>query len=97
MIRKKRVSVRGRSMLPEDDWNGRDDASGGDPRDGRRGGCHSLDPSHRGELHFQFTDGLALHCAVFLAEGCGVNQSKLTRRFPTGWNRQSFRIIHVGG
>jgi 8-oxo-dGTP diphosphatase len=23
-----------------------------------------------GELHFQFTDGLALHCVVFTAEGC---------------------------
>ena len=26
--------------------------------------------SERGELHFQFTDGLALHCVVFTAEGC---------------------------
>jgi len=29
-----------------------------------------LQLSERGELHFQFTDGLALHCVVFSAEGC---------------------------
>ena len=28
------------------------------------------DPQLRGELHFQFADGYALHCAVFLADGC---------------------------
>ena len=33
-------------------------------------GVTPLNLSHRGELHFQFTDGLALHCAVFLALGC---------------------------
>jgi 8-oxo-dGTP diphosphatase len=33
-------------------------------------GVTPLNLSQRGELHFQFTDGLALHCAVFLAEGC---------------------------
>jgi 8-oxo-dGTP diphosphatase len=35
-------------------------------------GVTPLDPSPRGELHFQFTDGekLALHCTVFMAEGC---------------------------
>jgi 8-oxo-dGTP diphosphatase len=33
-------------------------------------GVTPLNLSHRGELHFQFVDGLALHCAVFLAEGC---------------------------
>ena len=33
-------------------------------------GITPLDLTHRGELHFQFTDGLALHCAVFLAGGC---------------------------
>jgi len=33
-------------------------------------GVTPLNLSHRGELHFQFTDGLALHCAVFLAVGC---------------------------
>ncbi len=26
-----------------------------------------LDPEERGELHFQFVDGLAIHCAVFTA------------------------------
>src|ERR1700761_870412 len=26
-----------------------------------------LDPEWRGELHFQFTDGYGLHCAVFTA------------------------------
>ena len=29
-----------------------------------------LNLSERGELHFQFVDGLALHCVVFTAEGC---------------------------
>jgi len=29
-----------------------------------------LDLEWRGELHFQFTDGYSLHCAVFFADGC---------------------------
>jgi 8-oxo-dGTP diphosphatase len=29
-----------------------------------------LNLSERGELHFQFADGLALHCVVFTAQGC---------------------------
>jgi len=29
-----------------------------------------LNLSERGELHFQFVDGLALHCVVFTADGC---------------------------
>lgn len=29
-------------------------------------GIHVLDAQARGELHFQFTDGLALHCIVFV-------------------------------
>lgn len=29
-----------------------------------------LDLAQMGELHFQFTDGLALHCVVFTAGGC---------------------------
>lgn len=29
-------------------------------------GIRVLDPVPRGELHFQFTDGLALHCVVFV-------------------------------
>lgn len=33
-------------------------------------GVTPLQLSEHGELHFQFTDGLALHCVVFLAEGC---------------------------
>jgi 8-oxo-dGTP diphosphatase len=33
-------------------------------------GVTPLNLSQRGELHFQFTNGLALHCVVFLAEGC---------------------------
>jgi len=28
------------------------------------------DPQMRGELHFQFSDGYALHCTVFVADGC---------------------------
>ncbi len=30
-------------------------------------GIKALEPEQRGELHFQFQDGLSLHCAVFLA------------------------------
>lgn len=33
-------------------------------------GVTPLDPEWRGELHFQFVDGYALHCAVFTAPGC---------------------------
>lgn len=33
-------------------------------------GVTPLHLTQRGELHFQFTNGLALHCVVFLAEGC---------------------------
>lgn len=33
-------------------------------------GVTPRDPQLRGELHFQFADGYALHCAVFLADGC---------------------------
>lgn len=33
-------------------------------------GVTPLNLSERGELHFQFVDGLALHCVVFTAEGC---------------------------
>ncbi len=33
-------------------------------------GVTPCDPRLRGELHFQFADGYALHCSVFLAEGC---------------------------
>lgn len=33
-------------------------------------GVTPINLSERGELHFQFTDGLALHCVVFTAEGC---------------------------
>ncbi len=29
-----------------------------------------LDPQKHGELHFQFADGYALHCAVFVANDC---------------------------
>lgn len=30
-------------------------------------GIDVIDPERGGELHFQFTDGYALHCAVFIA------------------------------
>jgi len=33
-------------------------------------GVTPLDPEWRGDLHFQFVDGYALHCAVFTAGGC---------------------------
>jgi 8-oxo-dGTP diphosphatase len=33
-------------------------------------GVTPLHPQARGELHFQFVDGLALHCVVFTADGC---------------------------
>ncbi len=33
-------------------------------------GVTPRDPQLRGELHFQFADGYALHCSVFLSDGC---------------------------
>lgn len=33
-------------------------------------GVTPLDPEWRGDLHFQFVDGYALHCAVFTAPDC---------------------------
>jgi len=33
-------------------------------------GITPIEPEWRGELHFQFTDGYALHCAVFTADDC---------------------------
>ena len=33
-------------------------------------GVTPFDPQARGELHFQFADGYALHCTVFSADGC---------------------------
>jgi 8-oxo-dGTP diphosphatase len=33
-------------------------------------GVTPRDPRLHGELHFQFADGYALHCAVFKASGC---------------------------
>lgn len=33
-------------------------------------GVTPLDPKWRGDLHFQFLDGYALHCAVFTASDC---------------------------
>ncbi len=33
-------------------------------------GVRPIDPRPRGELRFQFTDGYALHCHVFSADGC---------------------------
>ena len=33
-------------------------------------GVTPLEPVWRGELHFQFVDGYALHCAVFTASDC---------------------------
>ena len=41
-----------------------------------------LNPSLRGELHFQFADGYALHCAVFLAEGCEGEPSETDEAAP---------------
>ena len=33
-------------------------------------GVTPLDPTPRGELSFQFTDGYSVHCTVFFAHGC---------------------------
>lgn len=33
-------------------------------------GVEAYDPELRGELHFQFLDGYALHCGVFVSSGC---------------------------
>jgi len=45
-------------------------------------GVTPLNLSQRGELHFQFVDGLALHCAVFLAEGCIGEASESDEAIP---------------
>lgn len=45
-------------------------------------GVIPLNPSERGELHFQFSDGLALHCVVFLAEGCLGNPVETEEAIP---------------
>lgn len=45
-------------------------------------GVTPLNLSERGELHFQFTDGLALHCVVFLAEGCLGEASESEEAIP---------------
>jgi 8-oxo-dGTP diphosphatase len=45
-------------------------------------GVTPLNLSQRGELHFQFADGLALHCVVFLAEGCVGEASESDEAIP---------------
>jgi 8-oxo-dGTP diphosphatase len=45
-------------------------------------GVTPLNLSQRGELHFQFVDGLALHCMVFLAEGCVGEASESDEAIP---------------
>ncbi len=42
--------------------------------------------SERGVLHFQFVDGLALHCTVFLAEGCIGHEIETDEAIPM-WMR----------
>lgn len=51
-------------------------------------GVTPLNPRHRGNLHFQFTDGLALHCAVFLAEAC-VGEAVETEEAIPHWMKPS--------
>ena len=45
-------------------------------------GVTPFDLSQRGELHFQFVDGLALHCVVFTAEGCLGNEVETDEAIP---------------
>lgn len=45
------------------------------------------DPQQRGELHFQFTDGYALHCTVFVAEGCEGEPAETDEAIPL-WVRR---------
>ena len=45
------------------------------------------DPQQRGELHFQFTDGYALHCTVFVAEGCDGEPTETDEAIPL-WVRR---------
>ncbi len=51
-------------------------------------GVTPLSLSKRGELHFQFTDGLALHCVVFTAEGC-IGEPKETDEAIPHWMKPS--------
>ena len=46
-----------------------------------------FDPQQRGELHFQFTDGYALHCTVFVAEGCEGEPAETDEAIPL-WVRR---------
>ncbi|MCX6960428.1 MAG: 8-oxo-dGTP diphosphatase [Verrucomicrobia bacterium] len=49
--------------------------------------------SERGELHFQFVDGLALHCVVFTAEGC-IGEPKETEEAIPHWMEPSAIPYH---
>ena len=45
-------------------------------------GVTPLDLSQRGELSFQFTDGLALHCVVFTAADCTGEATETEEAIP---------------
>lgn len=45
-------------------------------------------PQQRGELHFQFADGYALHCTVFVAEGCDGEPTETDEAIPL-WVRRA--------
>lgn len=50
-------------------------------------GVTPRDPQLRGELFFQFADGYALHCAVFLADGCEGEAVETDEAVPL-WTRR---------
>lgn len=50
-------------------------------------GVVPIAPRQRGELHFQFDDGYALHCAVFVADGCVGEPVETDEAIPL-WVRQ---------
>lgn len=50
-------------------------------------GVTPRDPRLRGELFFQFADGYALHCAVFLADGCEGEAVETDEAVPL-WTRR---------
>jgi 8-oxo-dGTP diphosphatase len=52
-----------------------------------------LNLSVRGELHFQFVDGLSLHCVVFTADGC-LGEPKETDEAIPHWMEPSAIPYH---
>jgi len=49
-------------------------------------GVTPIDPEHRGELRFQFSDGYAIHVYVFTADGCHGKVCETDEAIPV-WTR----------